>query len=196
MSNAEFYGALKLIVGTKNSVALININEFNRLERVHGEYKWIPFEIGSLPAIPVITSNFDEAFVGNDEQFRLRITPIWRFLSNEAKIITPNVESFEFTEYIKPAKRYSLTRKATKNPKYLKARNWEEFYNQPFAQEENAIQWNKKPRSPLLTSTDKDFLAIFLNIYKDELKEFNTLYENSVVRTKELKNLQRKSPKF
>ncbi len=196
MNKVTFDSAFNLIVGSKNSVALINIDEFERLERVQGEYKWIPFEIGFLPAIPVITSDFVKVHVNNDKLSRTKITPIWSFLSNKAKIITPNIESFVFTEYTKPSKRYTLEKASPKNPNYLTARNWGEIDNLHFAAPENAVQWNKQVKSALLASTDKNFLALFLKTYKDELEEFNKLYEDSVAKTKELKNLQRKSPKF
>ena len=55
MNNSEFYNSIKLIVDYKNTVALININEFKRLKRINGEYKWIPFKINNLPAIPIKT---------------------------------------------------------------------------------------------------------------------------------------------
>ena len=54
MNNSEFYNTIKLINNHKNTVALINIGEFKKLQRINGEYKWIPLEIGSMPAIYAI----------------------------------------------------------------------------------------------------------------------------------------------
>ena len=92
MENSEFYDSIKKIAEHKNTIALINIREFRRLIRTNGEYQWVPFTIGNLPALPIITSNLKEQFRSTKERVSIRITPVWNFLTNGQQVIILNIE--------------------------------------------------------------------------------------------------------
>lgn len=192
MNNSEFYDTIRFISEHKNTIALININEFKRLKRVNGEYKWIHFEIGDLKAIPVETKDFKEKFRSTKEIVNIDLTPVWTFLTNNKQIITPNIETFELTEYSNFHPRYRISRKINKNHHYLSDSTWKNIFDKMHAQEENAIEWEKNSYSSLLAPVDEEILKLFLNKYQDELEEFNTLYEESVKTTKELRAYQKK----
>lgn len=192
MDNSEFYQYIKLINNHQNTVALIDIKEFRRLIRFKGEYKWIPFKIGSLPAIPVKTSKFQENFRNTNEFVSIRITPVWSFLTNGEKIITPNIEMFEFKEHSNYNPRYTITRKIGPNQHYFSNTNWQNIPSHILVQPNNAIEWIKKSNATLLTPTDPQILDKFLQIYQPELQQFNELYQESVETTKELKSYQKK----
>lgn len=192
MSNTEFYDSIKLIANQKSKVALININEFKRLKRINGEYKWVTFKIGNLPAIPIKTDDFKEAFRGTDELVNIRLTPIWTYLTNGEQIITPKIETFEFTEHSKFRKHYTLIRKSIPNHHFLSNSNWQSIFDKALAQRENAIEWHKRGKSTLLASADAQTLQLFLRLYKSELKEFNALYEESAKTAKELNSYQKR----
>ena len=192
MNNSEFYNTIKLINDHKNTIALININEFKKLIRSNGEYKWIRLEIGSLPAIPVITTDFKENFRATKEQVSIRIKPIWKFLTNGEQIITPNIEIFELTEHSFNRKRYNLTRKISKNHHYLSNSNWTTIFDKPLAERQNAIEWQKKNTSSLLAPINENILNTYLDIYKDELEAFNQIYEQSAQTAQELRSYQKK----
>lgn len=192
MNSSEFYNTIKLLSEKKGSVALININEFKRLKRINGEYKWVPFTIGKLPAIPIETSDFKEVFRGTDELVNIRLTPIWTYLTNGEKVVTPKIETFEFAEHSKFKKHYTLTRKNIPNPHYLSNSNWRNIFDKALVQRENAVEWNKHSKSTLLTNVDDQTLQIFLRLYQNELQEFNALYEESAETTKELNTYQKR----
>ena len=192
MSNSEFYNSLRLIVDTKNTVALINIQEFKKLERKHGEYRWVSFNIGSLPAIPIKTSGFREKFIGKNGQVSIKINPIWSFLTNDEQVMTPKIESFEFTEYNTPVNRYVISRIVGNNPHYFDNSNWQNILDKPFIKRKNAIEWDKNSKATILASVSEDVLRIYLDKYQDELQEFNSMYEESAQKTLELRNLQKK----
>ena len=192
MNNSEFYNTIKLIQNHKNTIALINIKEFKKLQRINGEYKWIPLEIGSMPAIPIITSNFKENFRSTKDQLSIRIMPIWNFLTNNEQVITPNIEKFKLTEYSNPVRRYVISRQINKNHHYLSNNSWHDLFDQNFAVRQNAIEWDKNSKSTLLAPTNENILKAYLEIYKDELDEFNKIYENSAKITTELRNYQKK----
>lgn len=192
MNNSEFYNSIKLIVDYKNTVALININEFKRLKRINGEYKWIPFKINNLPAIPIKTSGFKESFRATSEMVKIRITPVWTYMTNGKQVITPKVETFELTELSKPRTTYTLTRKSIHNPHYLSNSTWNNIFDKSIAKKENAIEWNKTSRSYLLPKIDDITLQIFLEKYQNELEIFNKLYEQSANTAKELSGYQKR----
>lgn len=192
MNNSEFYNSIKLIVDHKNTVALININEFKRLKRINGEYKWVPFKIGKLPAIPIKTSDFQEIFRATNEMVNIRITPIWTFLTNGKQVITPKIETFELTEFSKLKTHYSLSRKFTPNPHYLSNSTWNNIFDKAEAKRENAIEWNKTSRSSLLPKTDDNTLQIFLTQYQKELEFFGQLYEESANVAEKLRIYQKR----
>ena len=192
MNNSEFYKSIKLIAEKKGSVALINIKEFKRLKRINGEYKWVPFEIGKLPAIPIKTSDFKEIFRRTNELVNIRLTPIWTYLTNGEKVVTPKIETFEFVEHSKFKKHYTLMRKSIPNPHYLSNSNWHNIFDKTLAQKENSVEWNKHSKSTLLTSVNNQTLQIFLKLYQNELQKFNALYEESVETAKELNAYQKK----
>lgn len=118
MNKSEFYDTIKLLSKQKSGVALININEFKRLKRINGEYKWIPFTIGKLPAIPIETSEVKEIFRETDELLSIKITPIWKYLTNGEKVITPKIEMLEITEHNKFERRYTSIRKKNSDLRY------------------------------------------------------------------------------
>ncbi len=192
MNNSEFYNTITLIDNHKNTVALINIDEFKRLQRINGEYKWIPLEIGSMPAIPIVTTGFKEQFRSTKEQVSIRIIPIWTFLPNDEQVITPNIEMFEITEHSNSNPRYTLKRKISKNHHYLSNSNWNTVFDKPLAKRQNAIEWQKSNTSTLLAPINENILQTYLNIYKEELDEFNKIYEQSAKTTKELNGYQKK----
>ena len=192
MNNTEFYGTISLITDHINTVALININEFLKLQRINGEYKWIPFKIGSMPAIPILTSDFKECFRSTKEQVSIRITPIWKYLSNGEKVITPNIEKFELIENSGAQNRYSLSRIINPNHHYLSNSTWKTLFDQTFATRQNAIEWNKSNRSTLLSPIDNTILNAYLETYKNELAEFNQIYEQSAKVAHELRSYQKK----
>lgn len=192
MNNSEFYNTIRFISEHKNTIALININEFRRLKRINGEYKWIPFEIGNLKALPIKTTDFKEKFRNTKEIVNIELTPVWTYLTNGKNIITPNIETFELTEYSNSRPRYKLSRKIYNNHHYLSSTTWKNIFDKAVAQEENAIEWKKKSTSSLLTPIDEPLLKMFLSKYQDELEEFNSLYEESAKTAKELSLYQRK----
>ena len=158
MNNSEFYNTITLISNHKDTVALINISEFKRLQRINGEYRWIPLEIGSMPAIPIVTAGFKEQFRSTKEQVSIRIMPIWTFLPNDEQIITPNVEMFELTEHTNSNPRYTLKRKVNKNHHYLSNSNWNTIFDKPLAKRQNAIEWQKSNTSTLLAPINENIL--------------------------------------
>lgn len=192
MNNSEFYNTIRLISSHKGTVALININEFRRLKRINGSYKWIPFKIGNLKVIPIKTNNFEERFRATNEMVKIRLTPTWTFLTNQRQVITPNIETFEFTEHTKYKPHYTLFRNINPNHHFLQSGSLDTFINKPLAKTENAIQWNKKSNSTLLVPADKLLLKHFLENYENELKEFNQLYEESSVIARELRDYQKR----
>ena len=192
MNNSEFYYTIRLISSHKGTVALININEFRRLKRINGSYKWIPFKIGNLKVIPIKTNNFEERFRATNEMVKIRLTPTWTFLTNQKQVITPNIETFEFTEHTKYKPHYTLFRNINQNHHFLQSGSLDTFINKPLAKTENAIQWNKKSNSTLLVPADKLLLKHFLENYENELKEFNQLYEESSVTARELRDYQKR----
>ena len=191
MENAEFYNSIKKIANHKNTIALISIKEFKRLTRIKGEYKWIPFTIGLLPALPIITTDFKEQFRSTKEIVSIRITPIWNFLTNEKKVITPNIERFELTERTNSTPRYMITRNIAPNRHYLSNINWQDIDN-TIIQKENAVEWVKKTNATLLSPVEDETLCSFLNHYQDELLEFNKLYEESAEKVLEIKRYQKR----
>ena len=192
MNTNEFYTVVKLIAEYKNKVALININEFKRLKRIDGEYKWLPFKIGSLPAIPIVTSDFKEEYKATSEMVKIRLTPIWNYLTNGKQVITPNIESFELTEHSKLKPHYKLSRIIRPNHHYLTYSRIINIFEQETAKEENAVEWNKIPSSSLLAPANEQLLKAFLEIYQNELNEFNRLYEESAKTAKELRHFQKR----
>ena len=192
MNTNEFYNIVKLIAKHKNKIALININEFRRLKRTQGEYKGVPFEIGSMPAIPIKTTDFKEAYKATSEMVKIRLTPIWNYITNGKQVIAPNIESFELTEHSKFKPHYKLSRIINPNHHYLTNLKTLNIFDQEIAKEENAIEWEKIPSSPLLAPVDERILQLFLQKYKDELDEFNKIYEESAQTAKELSNFQKK----
>ena len=192
MNNSEFYDTIRFISEHKNTVALININEFRRLKRINGEYKWMPFEIGNLPAIPVKTLDYKEKFRSTKEIVNIDLTPIWIYLTNGKQIITPNIETFELTEYSNSRPRYKLSRKINPNHHYLSNTTWTNIFDEALAKEENAIEWKKKSTSSLLAPTNKKMLKLFLEKYAEELNEFNDIYDESAKTAKELNLYQKK----
>ena len=191
MENSEFYDSIRKIAEHKNTVALINIKEFRRLTRIKGEYKWIPFTIGNLPALPIITSDLKEQFRSTKEQVSIRITPVWNFLTNGEKVITPNIERFELTEHTNFNPRYMITRRVAFNRHYLSNSNWHDL-DDVTIQRENAVEWAKRKNATLLAPVDNEMLCAYIEHYQDELQEFNQLYEDSAKKVLEIKNHQKK----
>ena len=191
MNNSEFYNTIRLISKHQNTIALIDIKEFRKLKKLNGEYLWQPFEIGNLPAIPIQTVGFEERFKATNEMVKIKFAPIWAFLTNQKRIITPNIEVFEFTEHSKYKPHYTLFRKAISNPHYLTSGTLDMLLEKPIAKEENAIEWNKKSSSTLLVPADEPLLKAFLTKYQSELEEFDTLYEESADVVKQLSYYQK-----
>ena len=196
MNNSEFYNSIKLIASQKGTTALVNIHEFKRLQKIRGDYKWQPFEIGMLRAIPVTTSDFKETFRATDEIVNIRLMPIWTFFTNGERIITPKIEIFELTEHSKSQiikkRHYSLSKHQDINPNYLSNSTWENIFDKRPAQRQNAVEWQKRGKSILLTPINEKNLQTFLNVYKDELAEFNKIYEESAKTAKELNQYQKR----
>lgn len=192
MNNSEFYNIITLISNHKNTIALINIGEFKKLQRTNGEYKWLPLEIGQLPAIPIITSDFKEQFKTTKERVSIRIIPIWNFLTNGEQVVTPNIEMFELVEHTNSNPRYTLTRRVNKNHHYLSNSSWDTIFDKPLAKRQNAVEWQKSNRSTLLAPINENILRTYLEIYQDELEEFNKIYEQSAKVAEELKGYQKK----
>lgn len=191
MENEEFYNSIKKIVEHKNTIALIDIKEFRRLTKIKGDYKWIPFTIGDLPALPIITSELKEQFKITKELVNIRITPIWNFLTNGRQIITPNIERFELTKRTNLKPRYKITRNIAFNRHYLSNSNWYDL-DDIIIQRENAIEWAKKKHATLLTPIDDETLCAYIEHYQNELQDFNELYEESVQKVLEIRNYQKK----
>lgn len=192
MNNSEFYNTITLISNHKNTVALINIGEFKKLQRTNGEYKWLPLEIGQLPAIPIITSDFKEQFRATKERVSIRIIPVWNFLTNGEQVVTPNVEMFELAEHTNSNPRYTLTRRINKNHHYLSNSSWATIFDKPLAKRQNAIEWQKSNKYTLLAPINENILRTYLEIHQDELEEFNKIYEQSAKVAEELKSYQKR----
>lgn len=190
MENSDFYDSIKKIVEHKNTIALIDIREFRRLTRIKGEYKWSSFIIGNLPALPII-SDFKEQFRSTKERVSIKVTPIWSFLTNGKKVITPNIERFEIVEHTNFNPRYMITRRIDFNRRYLSNSNWHNLYD-VIIQRENAVEWAKRKNATLLAPVSDDNLCAFIELYQDELREFNQLYEESANRVLEIRRHQKK----
>ena len=190
MENSDFYDSIKKIVEHKNTIALIDIREFRRLTRIKGEYKWNSFTIGNLPALPII-SDFKEQFRSTKERVSIRVTPIWSFLTNGEKVITPNIERFELVEHTNFNPRYMITRRIAFNRRYLSNSNWHNLYD-VIIQRENAVEWAKRKNATLLAPVSDDTLCASIELYQDELREFNQLYEESANRVLEIRSHQKK----
>ena len=191
MENSEFYDSIKKIAEHKNTIALINIREFRRLIRTNGEYQWVPFTIGNLPALPIITSNLKEQFRSTKERVSIRITPVWNFLTNGQQVITPNIERFELIEHTNFKPRYMITRKIAFNRRYLSNSNWHNL-DDIIIQRENAVEWAKKKNATLLAPVDDETLQSYIEHYQDELTAFNQLYEESAKKVLEIRTYQKK----
>ena len=190
MENSDFYDSIKKIVEHKNTIALIDIREFRRLTRIKGEYKWNSFTIGNLPALPII-SDFKEQFRSTKERVSIRVTPIWSFLTNGKKVITPNIERFEIVEHTNFNPRYIITRRIAFNRRYLSNSNWHNLYD-VIIQRENAVEWAKRKNATLLAPVSDDTLCAFIELYQDELQEFNRIYEESANKVLEIRSHQKK----
>ena len=192
MNDIEFYNLFKYISDHQNTVALININEFKRLVKIRGEYKFMPFKIGSLKYIPVKTDNFKERFKATKEMVNINLTPVWSFFTNDRPIITPKIESFELRENAQFKPKYQINRRISQNHNYFSNYNLDNLNIAPIIKEENAIEWDKKIGSILLAPTDYNLLDLFLNHYKKELEVFNNIYDESVETAGQIKKLQLK----
>ena len=53
-------------------------------------------------------------------------------------------------------------------------------------------EWDKKRNATLLVPADELLLKYFLESHKNELKEFNQLYEESSVTARELRDYQKR----
>ncbi len=190
MENSDFYDSIKKIVEHKNTIALIDIREFRRLTRIKGEYKWNSFTIGNLPALPII-SDFKEQFRSTKERVSIRVTPIWSFLTNGKKVITPNIERFEIVEHTNFNPRYIITRRIAFNRRYLSNSNWHNL-DDVIIQRENAVEWAKRKNATLLAPVSDDTLCAFIELYQDELQEFNRIYEESANKVLEIRSHQKK----
>ena len=190
MENSDFYDSIKKIVEHKNTIALIDIREFRRLTRIKGEYKWNSFTIGNLPALPII-SDFKEQFRSTKERVSIKVTPIWSFLTNGKKVITPNIERFEIVEHTNFNPRYIITRRIAFNRRYLSNSNWHNL-DDVIIQRENAVEWAKRKNATLLTPVSDDTLCAFIELYQDELQEFNRIYEESANKVLEIRSHQKK----
>lgn len=190
MNNNDFYNSIKIIFKHQGTIALIDIEEFKKLTRKNGKYNWVPFEIGSLPAIPVVTNNFKESFRSTADRIRLTLTPNWSFLTNKKKIITPYIESLELTENSSSPKRYKIVKRIGHNMHYFSENDY--YTSDSYIQKENAIQWEKQNHNILLTPSNPEFLKSFLKQYQEELKEFNNIYNESSKKVLELKYYQRR----
>ena len=190
MENSDFYDSIKKIVEHKNTIALIDIREFRRLTRIKGEYKWSSFIIGNLPALPII-SDFKEQFRSTKERVSIRVTPIWSFLTNGEKVITPNIERFELVEHTNFNPRYMITRRIAFNRRYLSNSNWHNL-DDIIIQRENAVEWAKKKKATLLAPVDDETLQSYIEHYQDELTAFNQLYEESAKKVLEIRTYQKK----
>ena len=190
MENSDFYDSIKKIVEHKNTIALIDIREFRRLTRIKGEYKWNSFTIGNLPALPII-SDFKEQFRSTKERVSIKVTPIWSFLTNGKKVITPNIERFEIVEHTNFNPRYIITRRIAFNRRYLSNSNWHNL-DDVIIQRENAVEWAKRKNATLLAPVSDDTLCAFIELYQDELQEFNRIYEESANKVLEIRSHQKK----
>lgn len=190
MENSDFYNSIKKIADHKNTVALIDIKEFRRLVRIKGEYKWIPFTIGNLPALPIKT-DYKEQFRSTKERVNIRVTPLWSFLTNGKSIITPNIERFEIIERTGFNPRYMITRTIAFNRHCLSNGNW---HNQDeiIVQRENAVEWIKRRNATLLSPISDEYLSTYMDHYQDELQTFNNLYEESENKILEIRRHQKK----
>ena len=190
MENSDFYDSIKKIVEHKNTIALIDIREFRRLTRINGENKWNSFTIGNLPALPII-SDFKEQFRSTKERVSIRVTPIWSFLTNGKKVITPNIERFEIVEHTNFNPRYIITRRIAFNRRYLSNSNWHNL-DDVIIQRENAVEWAKRKNATLLAPVSDDTLCAFIELYQDDLQEFNRIYEESANKVLEIRSHQKK----
>ena len=89
-------------------------------------------------------------------------------------------------------RKQSRHRNIIRNPKYLTSGNIVQLLEKEIAQKENAIQWDKKTTSTLLSITDPLFLNYYLEKYQNELEQFNQIYENSAKTAEELRGFQKK----
>ena len=125
----------------------------------------------------------------------IQITPIWKFLTNNEPVITPNIETFELTEYTSKNPHYTLKRKINPNPHYLANTTWHNLFDKSLATRQNAVEWNKSCRSTLLAKVDENILKTYLDIYQDELEQFNQIYQQSAQTVKELRTIYQKKLK-
>lgn len=192
MKDLEFYNSIKLVAEHQGNIALININEFNYLQRIKGEYKWVPLRIENLPFIPVKINSFKEQFKVTKEIVSLRILPIWVFLSNNEQIVTPYIETLTFKKRTNAKPRFTLIKDMNINHHYLSNTPWMYLFDQPLAETTNAIEWNKPNKGFLFSIADNTLLQSYITDHKKELNEFNKIYNESAEITKELRSYQKR----
>lgn len=192
MSNSDFYNHIKFIAAHQGTVALIDINEFRRLRRINGEYKWQKFQIGDLRAIPIKTDDFTEKCRTSKNLTTIRLIPNWSFLTNGKKVVTSSIETFNISEDLRAETKYTLSRHTAPNHHYFSNFSWEDLADKPMIQRENAVEWAKHRSSCLLKPVEEEVLVRFLGKYAQELEEFNVLYEESADTAQELSNYQKK----
>ena len=113
------------------------------------------------------------------------------FPNKRGKVITPNIERFELVEHTNFNPRYMITRRIAFNRRYLSNSNWHNLYD-VIIQRENAVEWAKRKNATLLAPVSDDTLCAFIELYQDELREFNQLYEESANRVLEIRSHQKK----
>ncbi len=192
MSTDEFYKSIEIINEKMGKYALVNTNEFIRLQRINGEYKWLPFDIEKLPAIPIEMASLNESELQKPHSTHIIIKPTWMFASNKKTIVTQNIETITFIKDSQTNENHILSKTCT-NPIFLTSNNWLDALNKNIlVNPKHAIEWKKTFKGLLFGFNNKEELEKYINYFSKEIEEFNKIYEESEENAKVFNSLQKK----
>lgn len=192
MSIEDFYKSFEIVNKNIGKYALINTNEFIKLQRINGEYKWLPLSIDNLPAIPIKMDSLNDNEIQKKQGTQIIIKPTWIFITNKKPIITQNIERMIFIKN-NENNECSIINKSCINHNFLTTNNWAEAINNNILVEpKHAIEWKKTFKGLLFGFNDKQIIENYINNFKKEINEFNKIFEESENIAKEFNTLQKK----
>lgn len=192
MSTDDFYESFKIINNCIGKYALVNTNEFIRLQKINGEYKWLPFDINNLPAIPIEMDSLNEIGIQKKQYTQIIVKPTWSFITNKKPIITQNIERIIFIKNDENNECHIFNKVYT-NSNFLTTCNWAKAANDNIlVNSKHAIEWKKTFKGLLFGFNEKEKLEYYINDYSKELEEFNRIYEESENNAKAFNAFQKK----
>ena len=164
MSIEDFYKSFEIVNKNIGKYALINTNEFIKLQRINGEYKWLPLSIDNLPAIPIKMDSLNDNEIQKKQGTQIIIKPTWIFITNKKPIITQNIERMIFIKN-NENNECSIINKSCINHNFLTTNNWAEAINNNILVEpKHAIEWKKTFKGLLFGFNDKQIISPFINL--------------------------------